>query len=84
MKTVNGKAWNFMQITPTPAQIRALLDSCAPPLSAYSAAPLIGITARQMQSALAGTRNLSAPGWIALRVVLSAKARKALPVPVAP
>lgn len=69
---------------PTPAEVRALLDSCTPPLSAYAAAALIGITARQMQNVLAGTRDLNAPSWLALRVTLSAKARKGLPKPVAP
>lgn len=71
-------------MTPTPAEVRALLDSCTPPLSAYAAAGLIGITARQMQNVLAGARDLNAPSWLALRVTLSAKARKELPKPVAP
>lgn len=66
------------------AEVRALLDSCTPPLSAYAAAGLIGVTPRMMQNVLKGTRDLGSTSWLALRVTLSAKARKELPKPVAP
>jgi hypothetical protein len=69
---------------PTPAEIRALLDSTSPPLSGYAAATLAGVKPRQMQSALTGERALSLAAWRLLQVTVSKRARKELPKPIAP
>ena len=71
-------------MTPTPTQIRALLDSATPRLTAYAAAPLAGLKPNQMQKAVKGDRALSAGAWQLLTIMVSARAREQLPAPIAP
>lgn len=68
--------------TPSPEQIRALLDDAG--LTPYSAAPLIGMSARSLQQAVAGEIAMRGYAWLLLRVVLSQSARDELPAPRVP
>lgn len=63
--------------SPSPEQIRALLTGAD--LSAYAAAPLIGVSAQALQQALDGQTTLRGSTWLLLRIMLTQAARDALP-----
>jgi hypothetical protein len=66
--------------SPTPDEIRALLESCD--ISAYAAAKLASVSANNMQKAVAGKNKLGPAAWQLLRVSVSKKARAELPKPI--
>lgn len=66
--------------TPSPDQIRALLEDAG--LTPYSAAPLIGMSARSLQQAVAGEIAMRGYAWQLLRIMLSRSARAELPEPL--
>lgn len=51
-------------------------------LTPYSAAPLIGMSARSLQQAVAGEIAMRGYAWLLLRVMLSQSARAELPAPL--
>lgn len=65
--------------TPSPEQIRALLDEAG--LSAYAAAPLIGVSVQALQQAITGATVMRGSAWLLLRIMLSQSARDELPTP---
>jgi|CXWL01.1.fsa_nt_gi transcriptional regulator with XRE-family HTH domain len=69
-------------VTPTAAEIRALLEACG--WSAYEAAQRVGITASAMQQATRGETTLRGGLWSLLQIHASQAARDALPPPALP
>lgn len=66
--------------SPTPDELAALIDAAG--LSAAEAGKLIGVTARAIQLARAGTHPMRGNAWELLKIKLSRRARAALPAPV--
>ena len=71
-------------LTPTPNEISQLLAEAG--LTAYAAGnmPILGISARQLQNAIKGERDLQPSTWAYIRLVLSKSARAELPDALAP
>lgn len=65
--------------SPSPEQIRTLLDDAG--LTPYSAAPLIGMSARSLQQAVTGEIAMRGYAWLLLRIMLRQSARDELPAP---
>lgn len=66
--------------SPSPEDIRALLHDAG--LSAYAAAPLVGVSVQALQQAIDGKTTLRGGLWELLRIKLVQAERDALPEPL--